>query len=264
MRKIRIILWPLLGAFVWAGFGVLATAWMFEPSLDKVPLASSWTAFVRAAVGGALIGCAVGALAFRVCSVNSEEFSDPDQADVATTMFVAFWGTILAVAAGIWAFPHLSIDGASLRSIFVRCLIAGVAGFLASLLLLILAERIEPKRSTAQLSDNGVLALLMQLPQIHTETLQFFESTTRIMPGQEVFIPNVLAEFRDPSVAVVYGSGVGHVYVRVSAVRSVASALSSYGFTWHGLVAALESKGYKIKRIGYFATMSRLADQPHR
>lgn len=72
--------------------------------------------------------------------------------------------------------------------------------------------------------------------------------------GQECFIPNVVAEFSDPSVAVVYGEGIGHAFVRVPAVRRVAHALlRSSELSWYGLVQELESNGYSVKHIHYFA-----------
>jgi hypothetical protein len=103
-----------------------------------------------------------------------------------------------------------------------------------------------------QLSDSGVRALIEYLPRVQTEILQFFEPGTSIMMGQEVFIPNVLAEFRDPSMALVYGEGAGHAFVKVQAVQGVAYHLRSSGLTWYELVHALESKGYRVKHIHYF------------
>jgi hypothetical protein len=92
-----------------------------------------------------------------------------------------------------------------------------------------------------------------QLPNVHSDILQFFEPGTNIMPGQEVWVPNVLAEFRDPSVAIVYGDGVGHAFVRVGAVWGIAYRFRSHGPNWHGLVSALENNGYRVKHIYYFA-----------
>jgi len=103
-----------------------------------------------------------------------------------------------------------------------------------------------------QLSEAGVRGLLAHLPQVHTEILQFFEPTCRVMIGQEVFVANVLGEFRDPSVAIVYGEGRGHAFVRASAVASVAWRLPPQDRTWNALVRALEHQGFRVKHIRYF------------
>ena len=107
-----------------------------------------------------------------------------------------------------------------------------------------------------QLSECGVEGLLQHLPRVHTEILQFFEPGTTVGLGQEVWIPNVLAEFRDPSVAVVYGEGVGHAFVRVQAIFGVAALVRSPP-SWLGLVQALERNGYRVKHIHYFCCENR-------
>jgi len=108
-----------------------------------------------------------------------------------------------------------------------------------------------------QLSDSGVRGLLELLPKVHTEILQFFEPGASVMTGQEAFIPNVLAEFRDPTVAVVYGEGIGHAFVRVQALWGIAYLLGSSGPSWSRLVEALESNGYTVKHIRYFFCETR-------
>jgi hypothetical protein len=104
-----------------------------------------------------------------------------------------------------------------------------------------------------QLSERGVRSLLELLPQVQTEIVQFVEPTCRIMLGQHVFIPNLLGEFRDSSIAIVYGKGRGHALVRVSALFCIARNLQSNNLNWSALVRALEREHFRIKRIGYFS-----------
>lgn len=104
-----------------------------------------------------------------------------------------------------------------------------------------------------QLSTAGFRSLLAHLPHVQTDIMQFFEPTCRAMIGQEIFVPNVLGEFRDPSVAIVYGEGLGHAFVRVSAVASVAWRLPPQDRTWGGLIRSLELQGFRVKHIRYFA-----------
>lgn len=180
-------------------------------------------------------------------------FFPKDENIFSITMFMAFWGLIFG--AGIMALFFLlpSIDGADLRPIIHRCVAGGIAGFLAGGFTMVLVSG--PDRD--QLSESGVRRMIEHLPKVNTEILQFFEPGTSIMYGQEGFVPNVLGEFRDPSIGMIYGEGVGHVFIRVSAVLAVAYRLESYGLNWHGLVKALESSGYHVKHIHYFACETR-------
>ena len=93
--------------------------------------------------------------------------------------------------------------------------------------------------------------MLANLDGVQTEILQFVEPGREISIASAPFILNVMAEFRDDRLAIVYGKGSGHAFLRVSALRDARIASRSIdGFT--SLVRALGKLWYTTKQIGYF------------
>jgi hypothetical protein len=104
-----------------------------------------------------------------------------------------------------------------------------------------------------QISASGVRQLLAQIDMIRTEILQLVEPGTEIPFECAMFVPNVLAEFNDPHLAIVHGQGTGHAFFRVKAVReAILDPEPILDYT--SLVRALRKKGYTVRQVKYFST----------
>jgi hypothetical protein len=80
-----------------------------------------------------------------------------------------------------------------------------------------------------QLSARAVQWMLANLDGVQTEILQFVEPGREISIATAPFILNVMAEFRDDRLAIVYGKGSGHAFLRVSALRDAKNASRTIG-----------------------------------
>ena len=107
--------------------------------------------------------------------------------------------------------------------------------------------------SRNQISASGIRQLLAQIDMVRTEILQFVEAGTEIPFECAMFVPHVLAEFRDPRLGIVHGKGTGHAFLRVPALKEV--ILNSQPIQdYTSLVRALRKRGYTVRRVRYFYT----------
>ncbi|MBK9681530.1 MAG: hypothetical protein IPO69_22190 [Saprospiraceae bacterium] len=242
------IAWAVFGSICWILFGTGALVLhTFEPMIISLPLQYSRFTVLIAIVVFGLIGALLG-IGSRNYLENSIGLDTPENH---LTLFLAFWGAVIGgITFGMY-FLLPSVNGAEIVSIFPRCGTGVVVGLLAGGSTSLFARSIRQD----QLTESGVRAMIRNISWVHTEIFQFFEPTTIIMFGQEMFIPNVMGEFRDQEVAIVYGNGVGHAFVNVRIVRSVAFELGSSNLNWRNLVKSLKKSGYRVKHINYFTTI---------
>ncbi|MEC4684781.1 MAG: hypothetical protein VST71_03490 [Nitrospirota bacterium] len=103
-----------------------------------------------------------------------------------------------------------------------------------------------------QISDRGVKYLLANLDSVDTEVLNFLEPTHHIWPEQQMFIPNLMGEFRDSKVGIVHGQGGGHAFIRMNALKSIAQEHIGEISNYCELVKLFRASGLEVKRIKYF------------
>jgi hypothetical protein len=104
-----------------------------------------------------------------------------------------------------------------------------------------------------QISERGILWLLRNLDfeQIKTEVFLFIEPGKHMTFVNSKLMPDALAEFKDAKLAILYGEGLDHAFIRVRALKSVMNVAGFKDFT--SLVNAFQRQEYKTKKVNYFS-----------
>lgn len=102
-----------------------------------------------------------------------------------------------------------------------------------------------------QVSARGVQWLIANIDQFKTKIIQFMEPGKEMSFTCSMFVPNAMAEFEDHKLGIVYGEGIGHAFVRVSALNSVRYSTGIKDFA--SLVKAFQEHGYTTKKIDYIS-----------
>ncbi len=104
---------------------------------------------------------------------------------------------------------------------------------------------------SGQISDQGVKSMLANLSFVETDVFQFLEPTHHIGLEDQMFIPNLLGEFRDPKVGIVHGQGDGHAFIRTKELKSIDRDYNGEITDYKTLVWLFRDRGLEVKRIKY-------------
>ena len=100
--------------------------------------------------------------------------------------------------------------------------------------------------------------LKARIGSVNTEVLALMDTSDEMLPECAVFIPNLLAEFRqNPKLAMVHGLGTAHAWIDIGKLRAVlASGLDITSY--RDLFRAVVARGYEVKKVRYVRFRSSL------